>query len=241
MWHPDKSPLVLLKIVFGNGSAMTTISVICEKSYRNTQTAALVFRNAKLFSLSTFRQSFRAARLNQMIIEGWAGVNSSWLAGIISSSYTLPWIKLMKKDWPAHSALLSRVKGHFSPFSQAIPRSLESNGFPCALCYYWNESSILQWTKIENNQGSWRIACYMLKWYVFGTLQIKKEGYQIDHELLYTGHNCFVSTDVPCSVIMAECDDHGWVSKSLFDSSAFSSTFIIAFVFFSFIQASPGR
>lgn len=128
----------------------------------------------------------------------------------------------MKKDWPAHSALLSRVKGHFSPFSQVIPRSLDSNDFPCALCYYWNESSILQWSKIENNQGSWRVACYMLKWYVFGTLEIKKEGYQIDPELLSTGHNCFVSTDVPCSVIMAECDDHGWVSKSFFESSAFS-------------------
>lgn len=90
-----------------------------------------------MFSLHAFRQPLREARLrvNQMIIEGWVGVNSSWLTGIISSSHTLPSIKLMKKDWPAHSTLLSRVKGDVSPFSQAIPRSLESNGFPGALCY----------------------------------------------------------------------------------------------------------
>lgn len=74
----------------------------------------------------------------------------------------------MKNDWLAHGIVLSRVKGHFSPFSQAIPRPLESNGFPCALCYYWNDGSILQSTK--------DVGCYVLKWYVFGTPEIKKKG-----------------------------------------------------------------
>lgn len=85
MWHPDKSPLVLKWFCRDYNCSVT-----CERSYRNTQTAALVVRNAKLFSLRMFRRPFRAARLNQMIIEGWAGVNSSWLTGIISSFHTLP-------------------------------------------------------------------------------------------------------------------------------------------------------